>query len=112
PTLLTDGGSPLLVGRDGNIYFVCNDEKMIPGGLQIGRVTPDGKESLLNPALAKISEQLGGIKGLAQGPDGSLYASYPKAILKISLGGAFTNFLNPVIVTDCDLNVPSNDAPF
>lgn len=111
PTLITDGGSPLLVGQDGNIYFVCNDEKMIPGGLQIGRITPDGKESLLNPALRKVSEQLGGIKGLAQGPDGSLYASYPKAILKIGLDGAFTTFLNPVIVNNCDPNVPSNDAP-
>ena len=112
PTLITDGGSPLLVGQDGNIYFVCNDEKMIPGGLQIGRVTPDGKESLLNPALGKISDQLGGIKGLAQGPDGSLYASYPKAILKISLDGAFTTFLDPVIVNDCDLNVQPSDAPY
>src|SRR6185295_14528837 len=28
PALITDGGSPLVVHRDGNLYYVCNDEKM------------------------------------------------------------------------------------
>src|SRR6266498_265203 len=34
PALIGDGGSPIVVGPDGNLYYVCNDEKMIPGGLQ------------------------------------------------------------------------------
>src|SRR6266540_258654 len=34
PTLITDGGSPLVVA-DGSLYYVCNDERMIPGGQQI-----------------------------------------------------------------------------
>jgi len=113
PALITDGGSPLVVAPDGNLYYVCNDEQMIPGGLQIARLTPDGKETLLNPRLRRTGEELGGIKGLAVGPDGSLYASYPKAILKISLDGKATTLLNPVIVEDCDKHPPSiKDAPF
>src|SRR5262245_35624999 len=35
PALITDGGSPLVVGPDGNLYYVCDGEQMIPGGLQI-----------------------------------------------------------------------------
>lgn len=112
PALITDAGSPLVVGQDGDIYFVCDDERMIPGGLQIGRLSPDGKETLLNPSLRQTSEKLGGIKGLAFGPDGSLYAAYPKAILKITMDGKFTALANPVVVTDCDLDVPANESPF
>jgi sugar lactone lactonase YvrE len=111
PALITDGGSPLVVGRDGNIYYVCDDERMIPGGLQIGRLSPDGKESLLNPSLRQTSEALGGIKGLALGPDGALYATYPKAVLKITMDGKFTTLINPVVVKDCDLNVSANESP-
>ena len=112
PTLITDGGSPLVTSSDGNIYFVCNDEKLVPGGLQIGKVSPDGKESLLNPRLREVSQQLGGIKGLAIGPDGLLYASYPKAIIKIKMDGSFSTLINPLLVGDCQLNVPQQDAPF
>jgi hypothetical protein len=112
PALITDGGSPLVVGRDGNLYYVCDDGRMIPGGLQIARLTPDGNETLLNPRLRQVSEELGGMKGLALGPDGSFYASYAKALLKIALDGKFTTLANPVAVKDCDANVSSNDIPF
>jgi DNA-binding beta-propeller fold protein YncE len=112
PALLTDGGSPLVVGRDGNLYYVCDDERMIPAGLQIARLTPEGKESLLNPGLRQTSEELGGIKGLALGPDGSLYATYPKAVLKINLDGKFTTWADPVVVSDCEADVPPKDVPY
>src|SRR5262249_41543919 len=46
PALISDGGSPLAVGRDGNLYYACDDEKMIPAGQQIGRLSPDGKLAL------------------------------------------------------------------
>jgi sugar lactone lactonase YvrE len=113
PALISDGGSPLLVAPDGNLYYVCNDERMIPGGLVIGRLTPDGKETLLNFAFRHTSDELGGIKGLAIGPDGSLYTSYPKALLKFALDGKVTTVLNPVVVADCDKDASSGgDAPF
>jgi sugar lactone lactonase YvrE len=102
----------LVVGQDGNLYFACDDEGMIPAVFQIGRLSPDGKETLLNPSLREIGEDLDGIKGLASGSDGSLYVAYAKAILKISMDGGFTTLVNPVVVNDCDLNVPSNDSPW
>jgi len=112
PALISDGGSPLVVAPDGDLYYVCNDEQMIPGGLLIARLTPDGKETLLNAAFRHTSDELGGIKGLAVGPDGSLYASYPKAVLKVALDGKVTTLLNPVVVADCDKDPSSSgDAP-
>jgi sugar lactone lactonase YvrE len=112
PALISDGGSPLVVAPDGNLYYVCNDEQMIPGGLIIGRLTPDGKETLINSAYRHTSDELGGIKGLAVGPDGALYASYPKAVLKFALDGKVTTVLNPVVVADCDKDPSSGgEAP-
>src|SRR6185503_14374060 len=102
PALISDGGSPLVVAPDGSLYYVCNDDRMIPGGLIIARLTPDGKETLLNSAFRHTSDELGGIRGLAVDPDGSLYASYPKAVLKFALDGKVTTLLNPVVVADCD----------
>jgi SMP-30/gluconolaconase/LRE-like protein len=112
PALISDGGSPLVVAPGGNLYYVCNDDHMIPGGLIIARLTPDGKEMLLNAAFRHASDELGGIKGLALSPDGSLYGSYPKAVLKFSLDGKVTTLLNPVVVVDCDKDpASSGDAP-
>ena len=110
PALISDGGSPLVVGHHGNLYYVCNDEQMIPGGLLIARLTPDGKETLLGSAFRQTSEKLGGIKGLASGPDGSLYATYPRAVFKFDLDGKATALVNPVVVADCDS--PSSNGDF
>jgi hypothetical protein len=30
--LISDGGSPLVIHGDGNLYYACDDERMIPGG--------------------------------------------------------------------------------
>jgi sugar lactone lactonase YvrE len=110
PALITDGGSPLVVA-DGSLYYVC-DEQMVPAGQQIGRLTPDGKESLVSPGLRRIAEDLGGIKGLAVGPDGTFFVSYPRAVLKVARDGAFTTLLNPVVAPDCDKDPPTiQDAP-
>ena len=111
PALITDGGSPLVVAPDGNLYYVCNDERMIPGGLLIARLTPNGQETLLSGMLRQTSDEMGGIKGLAVGPDGSLYASYPKAVLKFTLDGKVTTVLNPVPVSDREKQPPVQDAP-
>jgi len=113
PALIADGGSPLVVAGDGNLYYVCNDEKLIPGGLQVARLTADGKALLLDPGMRSTVDGLGGIRGLALGPDGSLFASFPRAILKISLDGKLTPLLDPVVVADCDRHPPSlEDPPF
>jgi sugar lactone lactonase YvrE len=66
------------------------------------RLTPDGKVDRVATDLARISEKLGGIKGLAAGPDGALYISYPKAVLRITTDGKVTRLADPVVVTDGD----------
>ena len=48
PALITDGGSPLVVRRDGNFYFASNDEENVPGGLSY----LFGKMFLANPVMA------------------------------------------------------------
>jgi hypothetical protein len=110
PALITDGGSPLVVA-DGSLFYIC-DDKMVPGGLQIGRLTPDGKETVLSPGLSRIAEEMGGIRGLVQGPDGAFFLSYPKALLRVARDGSFTTVLNPVVAPDCDKDPPTiQDAP-
>jgi sugar lactone lactonase YvrE len=83
PTLIMCSDFPLVVGKDGNIYYA--DTR--PGSAKIIKRMPDGKETVL--ASNKIFEF---ISGIAAGPDGSLYiteASNAKAntIRKITMDG-------------------------
>ena len=85
PTLVVaDGGSPIAVCRDGNLYYLCGfsrTEPMDPGGSLIGRMSPEGKLTVLTPGLKETVEKLDGITGLAAGPDGQLYAAFRSAVL-------------------------------
>jgi sugar lactone lactonase YvrE len=113
PALVQADGCPIVVNRDGNLYFASSDEPRRAGGFQVTRVTPEGKLSLLTPDLGASARRLGGIKGLAAGPDGSVYVSYPKAIQKVTLEGIVTTLADPVVVRDCDKDVPPGEAePF
>ena len=83
PTLLMCSDFPLVVGKDGNIYYA--DTR--PASTKIIRRTPAGKETVL--ASSKIFEY---VSGIAVGADGSLYiteASNAKAntIRKITMNG-------------------------
>ena len=90
---------------------MCNDENFIPGGLQIGRLSPDGKLALVSSSLKARAEELGGIKGLASGPDDSLYAVTPGVVLKVKLDGTFTLVKQPGAAPDCDRYLPPNTPP-
>ena len=84
PALIMCSDFPLVVNKDGNIYYAVTR----PGSAKIIRRTPDGKESVF--ASNKIFEF---ISGIAVGSDGSLYiteASNAKAntIRKITMDGA------------------------
>ena len=115
PALITDGGSPLVVHRDGNLYYVSGGDKLNPGGHEVTRLTPDGKLSRVAAGLDKISEKLGGIKGLAAGPDGSLYVTFPKAVHKITADGKVTAVAESVQVADGDKDIvegtPRDEMP-
>ena len=108
--LISDGGSPLVIHRDGNLYYVCGDEQMVPGGLQIGRLTSDGKLALVSPQMKARVDELGGLKGLASGPD-ALYATCPGAVLKVKLDGTFTILKQSIVTPDCDRFLPLNTPP-
>ena len=100
PALIMCSDFPLVVGRDGNIYYA--DTR--PGSTKIIRRTPGGKESVL--ASNKIFQF---ISGIATGADGSLYiteASNANAntIRKITMNGTIS-----IIATY--VGKSSNDLP-
>ncbi len=83
PALIMSSDFPLVVGKDGNIYYAYTR----PGSSKIIRRTADGNESVI--ATNKIFEF---INDIALGPDGSLYiteASNANAntIRKITMDG-------------------------
>lgn len=86
PALIMCSDFPLVVGKDGNIYYAYTRAS----SAKIVRRTPDGKESVL--ASNKIFQF---ISGIAVGADGSLYiteSSNPNAntIRKITMNGTVT----------------------
>jgi sugar lactone lactonase YvrE len=106
--LVADGGAPVAVSRDGNLYYAL---RLLDGGgvaCGVTRISPDGKQSRFAPDLEKVVEKQG-ITGLATGPDGSLYVACPSAILKVQMNGTFTTLVSPVVVKDCDEELPPNN---
>lgn len=97
-SLIQADGMPLVIHRDGNLYFA-------KGNVEIARLSPDGKETVLAPALKEIAEKFSGIKGLASCPDDSLYVACPSAVLKIKLDGAVSTLVHPIALEDCDADV-------
>jgi hypothetical protein len=107
PTLLfASGGAPLVVNRDGNLYYGSgfpDGDDMAPGFHTVTRLSPDGKRTLFAPDLKTTLEKLHeGVTGLAAGLDGSLLVACPNAILTIKRDGTVATFLHPVVVKDCD----------
>jgi sugar lactone lactonase YvrE len=115
PSLITDGGSPLVVHPDGNLYYISGGEELNPGGHELIRLTPDGKLSRVAADLANTSEKLGGIKGLAVGPDGFFYITFPKAVYKISTDGKISAVAESIEIAGCNQDIvegtPEVDLP-
>jgi DNA-binding beta-propeller fold protein YncE len=105
--IFADGGSPVAVARDGHLYYASNDDRMTPGGLQLTRMSTDGRLSLPFPDLRKMTEKLG-ITGLAAVPDGSVYIACPSAVLMVKADGTVVTIAHPVVVADCDEDLPDN----
>jgi hypothetical protein len=103
--LFASGGAPLVVSRDGNLYYGSGfpgGDDTTPGGHTLTRLSPDGKRSLFAPDLkAKLEAMHEAVTGLAAGPDGTLFVACPNAILKVKLDGTVTTFVHPVVVSDC-----------
>jgi len=107
--IFADGGSPIAVLPDGNLYYVSNDDAMTPGGLQLTRHSPKGMISLFAPGLKKITEKLG-ITGLASGPGGDLYVTCPSAIFRVKTDGTFVTVVRPIVLPDCDVDYPDGNT--
>jgi sugar lactone lactonase YvrE len=99
--LLQADGASFVVDREGNLCW---------GSLEVARLSPAGKVTPLAPKLKETAEKLGGIKGLATGPDGCLYASCPNAVLKIKPDGEVTTLVHPIALKDVDNDLP-RDTP-
>jgi sugar lactone lactonase YvrE len=108
--IVAPGGAPIVVNRDGNLYYglrLLDGDKRAPG---ITQISPDGKQTLFAPELIKTVENQW-ITGLATGPDGSLYLAYPSAVFKVRMDGTFTTLVRPVVVKDCDEDLPDGATP-
>src|SRR5258706_7716693 len=82
--LFASGGAPLVVNRDGNLYYGSGfpgGDDTTPGGHTVTRMSPGGKKTLFAPELKATLEKLGeAVTGLAAGPDGILFVACPSAI--------------------------------
>jgi hypothetical protein len=115
PTLIyADGGAPLVVGRDGNLYYGSNGsqkDSFPPGAMTVVRLSANGQQDLLAPRLQqKLEELKDGITGLASGPDGSIYVATWNGILKLERDGSIVTIVHPVAVKDCDSD-PADHNP-
>jgi hypothetical protein len=104
--IVADGGAPIAVGRDGNLYYGSGTsprDEMSPGALTVTRMSPDGKRTLFSPSLKTMLERLeDGVTGLAVGRDGSLYVACVTALLKVQMDGTVTTLAHPIAVAECD----------
>jgi sugar lactone lactonase YvrE len=109
PALIyADGGSPIAVLSDGNLYYASFNDEMEPGGLQVTRQTPGGEPSIFPADGRKTTEKLG-ITGLAPGPNGSLYIAQPNAVLQLKMDGTFSTIASSIDLKDCDVDYPDNN---
>jgi sugar lactone lactonase YvrE len=108
--IVADGGSPIAVCRDGNLYYATNPAKggagkdpLSPGALDVVRATPGGERALFSADFGRMLERLAdGITGLAAGPDQSLYVATVTAVLRVKMDGAVTVVAGRIEVPDCD----------
>ena len=88
PTLLLASDFPIVIGRDGNLYFPSHNART---PLQIQKMTPAGQTSVLAVLpFSKARPPVRDVNGLAAGPDGSLYYTEDNAVRRISKEGRVT----------------------
>jgi hypothetical protein len=104
--LIQADGSPIVMGRDSSLYYASAEQLERAGVEQIARLAADGTLRTPAASLPAVAKELGGIRGLAVGPDGDLYVGYENALQKITLGRVTTLAAN-IALKDCDADVPA-----
>lgn len=97
------GGSPIVMGTDGNFYYIGGENgDLNPGAKTVIRETPQHKLTILSPQLENTLNKLNdGITGIAAG-DSGLYLACWNSLLKVNLKGVIKVLDHPVYVPDCD----------
>jgi hypothetical protein len=105
------GGAPLVVGDDGDFYYVSGPDDDTPGGLTLTRETPDGTRTKFSPALARaMHENDDGVLSLTVGPNSAIYVGCWTAVFKVNKDASVTTVASPVKVTDCDFDPADHKA--
>ena len=111
--IFADGGAPIAVGRDGNLYYSSassGEDPIAPGALGLTRMTPGGALTPFAPALQqKLAELKEGVTGLATGLDGSLYVASWSAVFRVNMDGTVAVVAQHLKPTDCDWDPPDHD---
>ena len=106
PTLLVSSDVPLVVGRDGALYY----PQLRDGRLRILRFTRSGIESVRATLPSKDGgDVLRWINGLAAGPDGSLYYTEDRAVRRVDERGLVSTLAANMTIPDCT-RIPGTEA--
>jgi sugar lactone lactonase YvrE len=113
--IFADGGAPLVVHRDGNLYYgswSSSDDRFAPGGITVTRLSTDGKPTEFAPQLQQTLASFDdGVTGLAIAPDGFLYVAGRTAVVKVNVAdGTVRTLIHPIKISDCDDDPPDGRA--
>jgi len=105
PALILSSDFPVVVGRDGSLYYPWYRDR-----LEVFRLNPSGQTSVL-VTLPDTTESgpLRWLNGVAAGPDGSIYYSENRAMRKISPQGRLITVANSISLTGC-ASIPGMDG--
>jgi len=104
PTLILASDFPLVLGRDGNLYYPSRGAGT---ALQILRLAPSGRSSVQATLPARTARgPLQWINGLAAGPAGSLYYTEDDAIRRIGGDGTISTVVENLTVPACTSHNP------
>ena len=98
------GGSPIVIGKDGNLYYCGGPHgDLNPGASNLVRETPHGDLEILSSGLEDTLNRLDdGIIGIAAAPNGPIFVACWNSLLRVSMDGKVETLIHPVVVSDCD----------